>query len=101
MGYILPMDDFQTAQYIRRSLSNNEHYSYIHNVHGIKKESCFSRGQEKRTKRSDLKHWERKKSQFSHSKMSTKKIYNALHTSSYDKSMANVTGKGLNYNFYV
>ncbi|WP_397537308.1 hypothetical protein [Rummeliibacillus pycnus] len=90
MGYILPMDDFQATQYIRRSLSNSEHYSYIHNVHGIKKESRFGRGQEERTKRSDLMHWERKKS-----------VYNALHTSSYDKGMANVTGKGLIYNFYV
>ncbi|MFJ8261753.1 hypothetical protein ACIQ4I_07270 [Rummeliibacillus sp. NPDC094406] len=90
MGYILPMDDFQASQYIRRSLSTSEPYSYIHNVHGIKKESRFGRRQEKRTKHSDLKYWERKNS-----------VYNALHTSSYDKGMANVTGKGLNYNFYV
>ncbi|MGG0657079.1 hypothetical protein [Rummeliibacillus pycnus] len=94
MGYILPINDFQAAQYIKRSLQNKDHYSYIHSVQNTKKESCFSRGLERRIKRSDLKYWQQN-SQFSYS------VMKSLHTSSYEKNSENVTGKGLFCDFYV
>ena len=103
MGYILPINDFQAAQYIKRSLHNKDHYSYIHSVQNTKKESCFNRGLEQRIKRTNLKYWQQKNSQFSHSHsvMSKKTLYKSLHTSSYERNSENVTGKGLFYNFYV
>lgn len=88
MGYILPINDFQVAQYIKRSLPNKDHYSFIHSVQKTKKHSYFSREIEQRTKRSEIKY-------------GLQKNPKSLHTSSYDKSIAEVTSKGLYYDFYV
>ncbi|WP_102692864.1 hypothetical protein [Rummeliibacillus pycnus] len=97
MGYILPINDFQVAQYLNRSLSNKKHYSYINSVQHVKRESRFSRALNESTRRSNLKYWKQKKLLYSHLEINS----NSHHISPYENNVESVTGIGLNYNLFV
>jgi len=89
MGYILPINDYQVAQYLNRSLSNKKHYSFINNVQNVKRESRFRKRIKESAKCLD-------KSLYSHLEIKS----NSLHPSSHDNKET-VVGKGLYYNIYV
>ncbi len=93
MGYILPIRDFQAIQYTTRSLQNNNEYFFVNKVKEVTKQSQFSRDLERRHQQSNLRYWKRLKSHKFRVDDST--------LTSYDLNIADVTCKGLKYNFYV
>ncbi|GEL04351.1 hypothetical protein [Rummeliibacillus stabekisii] len=101
MSYILPINDYQAAQYINRSAQTRESYSYVERVEKVKNSSKFQ--QELEQKRQTMKqsfYVEKKRSSPVHHQpiIHSPKRHTA---DSYDHEIVNKTDKGLICNLYV
>ncbi|MGX9133443.1 hypothetical protein ACWV26_03535 [Rummeliibacillus sp. JY-2-4R] len=91
MGYILPISDFQTIQYMNQSLQKKRKYSFINKIEEIKKQSNFGRELVQRHQQSKSKYCNRQKIQ---------QVYDKSLTL-YDLNIAELTSKGLKYDFCI
>lgn len=94
VGYILPFPNLQSYQYMMRLLQKEERFSYIHQIQHVKQQSHFGEEWRRKNKNAEIKF---------RKQLNVKKHYlnKSPHNSSDDLKVANITGKGLYFDFYI